>query len=273
MLESGISSSEYALLAMDPVSGAMEILAMDPHGTNVYQLTHSGNPKGGPQWKPTADELVYSEQVDGKFALMSIDLAGTRPLVLLADDSDNWGPVWTTNSESLLFISKSNMADDLERARIVKLSIADKAAVEFHSNSAIDFSSIAIETSGDVLFALARNGSTREVWSIDMQTGEETRLPILADPSEFAVSRDGAYFAFKEAGTLYWIDPSTQALEKGRKVANDVMGFAWGSIRGTMVYAVRSGNDSQLMLYSVEDDNSYPITLVESWLIVAIDIR
>lgn len=263
---------EVAFLLQDARTGIRDLALGTLKGLEPEFSVSTPNEVGAPSWRPGRDQFVYCEYVGFRSVLKLYDVSDRSSKTMIEDGRFNWLPVWSPDGSYIVYSTRDDISDEVGHARFRRLSLSSSVIEDLPGNSAIDYEQAKYGHTASELFALVKNGSTFEIWRLDLANNTDTRVLVDGEPFGFALSDDQQWVAYDSGGNLY-TEPMDAAGVNARKIASDVMGYGWIPGRQQLVYAVRNGSGSQLFTASLPGGELSHLFDVEDWLVISLDIR
>jgi len=132
-----------------------------------------------PSFSPDGTRLAFSASQDGYTDIFVLDLATEQVTNVTKDDIANYGPTFAPDGKSIVYLGRVSGNEklftvDLATSRKTQLTFGthDDAAARFLDADTIIFPSTATDPNTAVEPEVARNGSTFNLWSLGVKTGE-----------------------------------------------------------------------------------------------------
>lgn len=93
--------------AGDELTGATNLFAMLPDGSDLLQITFDSNNNRTPDWSPDASQIVFRTGRTGARAIAVMAADGSAAPVLLTDPADDsYWPSWSEDAQHIAFVSE-----------------------------------------------------------------------------------------------------------------------------------------------------------------------
>lgn len=102
----------------------MEIMVMNPDGTNITPLTDNDFTDIGAVWSPDGTKIAFHSNRDGNFEIYVMNADGSEQTRLTDNDVDDFSPAWSPNGELIAYTAVLKNEDD-SRLRQVIIMNAD----------------------------------------------------------------------------------------------------------------------------------------------------
>ncbi len=174
--------------------GRTQLYVARDDGTNARIVCDSLKLQGAPAWEPDGKSLTSAAEVQGTPQLFRVPLDGTSPTRLAYEYSID--PAWSPDGQFLFY-----SGPDIGASFSVK-ALATSAATHLHPSLTLTRGArhIAFFPGGKKLVLLRGEIKHKNLWMVDLDTGEEqqlTNLPNDFDVRDFDISSDGKEVVFE----------------------------------------------------------------------------
>jgi len=170
-------------------TGTMSLWVCDGDGSDPVQLTYEGG--GSPRWSPDGRQILFDSLEDGDWNLYVVDPEGGPPRRLTPEDTDESGGHWSRDGRFVYFSSNRSGTSQIWR---IPSEGGEAVQITRHGGFSADES----WDGRAVFFTRGIDGTT--ISKMPVGGGEETEVvrgPVRTF-AEWAVSRDGLYYATQE---------------------------------------------------------------------------
>ncbi|MGY0611095.1 MULTISPECIES: prolyl oligopeptidase family serine peptidase [unclassified Luteimonas] len=166
-----------------------------------------GKPFGGAgdyAWAPDGASIVASVNVAGReeawstnYDLYRLDAAGSAAPVNLTADNKAWdaGPVFSADGQTLFYRAMARAGFEADRYALMALDLASGERREIAPDWDRSPSSITPSPDGRALYVAAQDTGEYPLFTVDVASGEVTRLVDGGSVSSFAVAGDSLVFS------------------------------------------------------------------------------
>jgi Tol biopolymer transport system component len=182
-----------------PRSGVASIWVSDSDGSDPVQLTRFDAHCGSPRWSPDGRQIVFDSVVEGDWNIYVVDAEGGAPRrVTMADSDENWGS-WSRDGRFIYFRSTRTGG-----TQVFKVPAGGGEAVQVTRGGGVSSQ----ESWDDRWLYFARSRENTGIWKVPVDGGDETEVVKgpLNSHNDWAVARDGIYYATSEPGRPYTIE-------------------------------------------------------------------
>lgn len=100
----------------------MEIMVMNPDGTNITPLTDNESQDIGAVWSPDGTKIAFHSNRDGDFEIYVMNADGSEQTQLTDNDIDDFSPAWSPNGELIAYSTVLKNEDDSRLPQIVVMN-------------------------------------------------------------------------------------------------------------------------------------------------------
>lgn len=100
----------------------MEIMVMNPDGTNITPLTDNQFQDIGAVWSPDGMKIAFHSNRDGNFEIYVMNADGSEQTRLTDNDVDDFSPAWSPNGELIAYTTILKNDDDSRLPQIVVMN-------------------------------------------------------------------------------------------------------------------------------------------------------
>ena len=235
-------------------SGNLEIWIAEADGSDAFKLTSTGAPVNGfPRWSPDGKRIAFHSRPRGLAQIFVVDATGRNLRELTPGGREAWGPSWSRDGQWIYFTS-CHSGD----CQICKMPARGGSAIQVTERGGeVPFEGPA----GDVLWyskEYARRESGASLWKAPISGGPETLIvESLANPSTYAVTRQGVYFIGRDRSgsgmALQFLDSNAGQI---RRIA---------PIERTPALGLTISPDLHWLLYSEMQHRASDLMLVENF--------
>ena len=157
--------------------GNTEIFIADRGGRNLQRLTTSSGIDTNPAWSPTGRELAFTSSRSGRPQIYVMSAEGTDLRRVTFAGNYNDGAEWSPDGRRLAHSSRRRSGDSFDLA-VTDLTTSETRLLTegvAGSHEAPSFSPDGRKVAYTTSFS-TRNGSTIQIWVVDLQTGERRQL-------------------------------------------------------------------------------------------------
>jgi len=169
-----------------------QLYVMNSDGTGTRRIVEQLDVRGAPAWSPDGRLIAFAVNENGEPHLFKIPIDGEPPVPLVKEYSTQ--PAWSPNGEFLVYSGA-----DVGTTFPVKAVTSNGAPRPLPKLVLSRGARRLVFLTDDTLVFLKGDLSQKDLWSIDLKTGQEQQITSLGAGSlmeDFDISRDGGTIVF-----------------------------------------------------------------------------
>lgn len=195
------------------VGGASNIFAMNTDGTNLRQLTSTGQ-DAFPAWSPIGTKIAFASRRTGLWQIFTMNPDGTNQVNISNSSANDSQPAWSLNGSNIAFTRVQPATSTLQK--IWTMSSAGGAQTQITTGLGNDERPTYSPDSATIAFSTNRDGNW-EIYKSPSAGGTATRLtnhPAADTNPAWAPDNSAVAFASNRGGTTrIWATPPDGSLQ------------------------------------------------------------